>query len=130
MKQQKTPTRFLGITPYLLYDDAPQAADWLVRIFGFEEISRYHNDDGAVINIEIRAGNDEIWLDNYPGCWAKAGRKPDQWIGIWVDNVTEYRESMADCGAEVAPMRDRNHGVREFSVKDPEGYVWGFLQRI
>ncbi len=109
---------------------APKAADWLVRHFGFEEAGRYHGDDGVVTNIELRVGDDEIWLDNYPRCWAEARRKPDQWIGIWVANVAEYRERVADCGAEVPPLRERDHGAREFSDKDPEGYVWGFLQRI
>lgn len=130
MKQKDKANRFLGITPYLLYDDAPNAADWLVRHFGFEEAGRYHDEESNFTNIELRVGGDEIWLDNYPEYWAKAGRKPDQWIGIWVPDINEHRTRVAGWGAEVGPLRERSHGVREFSVEDPQSYTWGFLQRI
>jgi len=130
MKQRNTADRFLGITPYLLYDDAPSAADWLVRHFGFEEAGRYHDGKGIVTNIELHVGDNEIWLDNHPEYWAKAGRKPEQWIGVWVTDVDEHRKRVIDRGAKVGPLRERDHGVREFSVEDPQGYVWGFLQRI
>lgn len=129
MKKKNGAARFLGITPYLLYDDAPRIADWLTRHLGFEEISRYYSDDGAVTNIERRVGENEIWLDNYSGYWAKSGRDPDQWIGIWVADVSKYREILTNLGVEAGELRDRDHGVREFSVKDPQGYTWGFLQR-
>lgn len=129
MTEENRGTRFLGITPYLIYDDAAQAGDWLTHNFGFEEISRYHGDDGAITNIELRVGSNEIWLDNYPGYWSKAGKKPDQWLGIWVTDASQYRELLANLGVQVGAMRERDHGVQEFSVKDPQGYTWGFLQR-
>lgn len=130
MTEQGGATRFLGITPYLLYDDATHAADWMIQNFGFEEISRYHDDDGAVINIELRVGANEIWLDNNPGYWAKSGKEPDQWIGVWVADVSKYRDVLMSAGVDAGALRERDHGVREFSAKDPQGYTWGFLQRI
>jgi hypothetical protein len=43
------------IAPYLYYEDAGAAMDWLVRVFGFEEIVRMPNPDGRVGHAELRA---------------------------------------------------------------------------
>ena len=36
------------VTPYLLYEDAAAAIDWLSRAFGFQERLRFEDDTGAV----------------------------------------------------------------------------------
>jgi hypothetical protein len=48
--------RFLGLTPYLYYNDAGAASDWLSATFGFEEIERYADEDGKVTNVTMRVG--------------------------------------------------------------------------
>ena len=35
------------VAPYLYYEDAGAAMDWLVRVFGFEETVRMANPTGA-----------------------------------------------------------------------------------
>jgi uncharacterized glyoxalase superfamily protein PhnB len=39
--------KFGGITPYLHYEDAAASLEWLARVFGFEEISRYVDGDAV-----------------------------------------------------------------------------------
>jgi len=102
----------------------------VIKNFELKEISRYNNSDGVVTNIELRVGENEIWLDHYPNSWAKAGREPDQWIGIWVADVSKYREMLTNLGVEAGALQKRDRSVRKFSVEDPQGYTWGFLERI
>jgi PhnB protein len=47
------PEGFPRISPYLLYEDATAALDWLIRVFGFEEISRLAGEDGTVMHAEV-----------------------------------------------------------------------------
>ena len=49
---------FGGITPYLHYEDAAASLDWLARVFGFEEVSRYVDGDGRVREAEMLVGDE------------------------------------------------------------------------
>lgn len=49
-------SRYKGIVPYLFYDDAEAAIEWYTRVFDFEEIGRWKDDDGRVQNAEMRVG--------------------------------------------------------------------------
>ena len=60
---------FLGITPYIYYEDAGAMLDWLSRVFGFEEIARYVDQEGIVREAEMHVGDQEIWLSG--GGWSK-----------------------------------------------------------
>ena len=119
---------YKGIVPYLFYDDAEAAMDWYGRVFGFEEISRFANDDGQIQNAEMRAGSSEIWLDG-------SGRRKDKderpmWIGMWVDDVDAIYTRVTEAGVVCDPPVDRDFGVRMLNVPDGMGYLWGFIRRI
>jgi hypothetical protein len=47
------PEGFPRITPYLLYEDVDTAADWLMRVFGFEERFRMKGPDGKGMHAEL-----------------------------------------------------------------------------
>ncbi len=120
--------QYLGIVPYLYYDDAATAMDWYTRVFGFEEIGRWTNDSGPVQNAEMRVGDTEIWLDG-SGRREEADERPT-WIGIWVDDVDAVYRSVRDAGIECEAPVDRDFGVRMLNVQDEMGYLWGFIRRI
>jgi uncharacterized glyoxalase superfamily protein PhnB len=121
---------FLGLTPYLYYENADEMVAWLIRHFGFDEIRRFRDVNGKTTNAELRVGTCELWIDGYPGYWTSANRKPDQWIGVWVADVDALWRRLISLGITCAEPRNRDHGVREIGVTDPQGYMWGFLQRI
>lgn len=119
---------YKGVVPYLFYDDAAAAMEWYARVFGFEEIGRWSNDDGKVQNAEMRIGNTELWLDG-------SGRRKDNderptWIGIWVDDVDAVFARIQAAGIDCEAPVDRDFGVRMLNVPDPMGYLWGFIRRI
>lgn len=122
--------RFGGITPYLHYDDAAGMIAWFERVFGFRETGRHRNAEGRVTNAELNVGDTEIWIDGDPDWWASRGRGPDQWLGVWVDDVRAMHARVTAAGLAVDPPEDKPYGVRVLAVKDPQGYVWGFMQRI
>jgi len=114
--------------PYLFYDDAEAAMAWYTRVFGFEEIGRWTNDDGRVHNAEMRVGDTELWLDG-------SGRRIDNderptWLGIWVEDVDAVFRRVQAAGIECEAPVDRAFGVRMLNVPDGMGHLWGFMRRI
>lgn len=120
--------QFTAITPYLHYDDVSAMVEWLTRVFGFVEKGRWLDAQGKVRNVEVAVGTNEVWLDGDPEWWAKKGRRPEEWIGVWVDDVDAMFERVTAAGIAVAPPENTFYAVRVLQVKDPEGYTWGFMQ--
>ena len=121
--------KFHGITPYLHYEDAAFALDWLARVFGFEEVSRYVDDAGRVREAEMHVGDQQLWLSGRdPGYWDEKGHGPDQLILIWVDDVDGQYDRVKSAGVDTNPPEDKPYGVRMFGATDPDGYEWGFMQ--
>jgi uncharacterized glyoxalase superfamily protein PhnB len=120
---------FEGITPYLHYDDVAAMIDWLTGVFGFVERGRWLDAEGVVRNAELFAGNTEVWLDGDPEYWKQRGRRPEEWIGVWVDDVDAMFARVKAAGVGVQPPENKFYGIRTFDVIDPERYVWGFMQR-
>lgn len=125
-----SPSEYGGLVPYLFYEDAGAMLDWYARVFGFVEISRWTAEDGRVHNAEMSVGDTEIWLDGGgPRRFDKDGKRAAEWIGVWVEDVDAVHKRIAAAGVEVDPPIDPEYGVRMLTVKDPEGYSWGFMQR-
>jgi uncharacterized glyoxalase superfamily protein PhnB len=123
--------RFEGVVPHVTYEDAGAMLEWLERTFGFEERARYVDKDGVVKQAEMLLGDSELWIGGMgAGYWEREGRKPSAWIGVWVDDVDAQYERVRAAGIETDPPEDRNYDVRSFNVRDPEGYLWGFLKRL
>ena len=120
-----------GLVPYLHYEELIPVLEWLTRVFGFTERQRWPDAQGVVRNAEMIVADTEVWLDGSPGWWDKRGGRPDQWIGVWVDDVDAMYERVKAAGVEpkTAP-EDKPYGVRTFNVEDPGGYSWGFMRRI
>jgi len=47
-----------------------------------------------------------------------------------VDDSDAMYEQVKAAGIEPNPPEDKPFGVRSFSVRDPEGYSWGFMRRL
>ena len=120
--------QYKGIVPYLFVDDAEAAMAWYARVFGFEEIGRWTNDDGEIQNAEMRVGATEIWIDG-GGRRRLTDERPD-WIGLWVEDVDAVYRQVQGAGVECEPPVDREFGVRMLTVSDGMGYLWGFIRRL
>ena len=123
--------RFQGITPYLEYENAGSMLDWLSRVFGFQERSRFVDKDGVVQQAEMLVGETELWFGGRgPSYWEQEGKRPDQYIVVWVDDVDAMYQRVKDAGVEVEPPKDQSYDARSLSVQDPGGYNWSFMRRL
>ncbi len=119
--------QYKGIVPYLFFDDAEAAVTWYSKVFGFEEIGTWKNDDGKIQNAEMRVGTTEIWLDG--GGRREYNDDRPNWIGIWVDDVDAVYAQVQAAGVECEPPVTREFGVQMLTVDDGMGHLWGFIKR-
>ena len=124
-----THVTFTGITPYLHYEDISAAIAWLTRVFGFIEKARWIDDAGNITNAELVVGNTELWLDGASDWWKKKGQSPEEWIGVWVDDVEAMYQRVQASGVQASQPEYKFYGVRVLQVRDPQGFIWGFMQR-
>jgi uncharacterized glyoxalase superfamily protein PhnB len=122
---------FTGVTPYLYYEDAGAMLDWLSRVFGFEERSRFVDKDGIVQQAEMIIGDNELWFSGHgPSYWEQKGHGPEQLTLVWVDDVDAHYQQVRAAGVEADAPEDQTYDVRSYNVTDPEGYQWGFMSRL
>jgi MerR family transcriptional regulator, thiopeptide resistance regulator len=115
--------------PYVLCSDAGAVSDWCQQILGLEERSRWTDDDGIVTNVELRAGDSEVWLDGPVPDWPQRLEGLGSWIGILVDDVDAVYNAIRPRVASLEPPVDREFGARLLTLRDPEGHEWSFIQR-
>ncbi|MBD1875549.1 glyoxalase [Nodosilinea sp. FACHB-131] len=123
------------IIPTLRYNDVAAAVEWLCRAFGFEKHLVVLEDDGTVAHAELTFGNGMIMVDparddafgqlqKPPG---QAGAVVCQSPYIIVDGVDQHYADAIAAGAEiVVDIQDQDYGGRDYSCRDPEGYLWNF----
>jgi uncharacterized glyoxalase superfamily protein PhnB len=117
-----------NIFPVLRYENAPAAIDFLVSAFGFEEVSDHRTPDGRVAHADLRFGAGGVGISSVgtspkDSPWATVR----QGIYIVVDNPDVAYERARVAGSDVAiPIADQSYGSRDFTLRDPEGHLWGF----
>jgi PhnB protein len=121
------------IAPYMLYEDAEEALDFLSRAFGFEEVLRYTGGEGYVSHAEVRHGDGIVYLgapgDSYRSPRSLGGVTVG--IHVEVDDVDALCERARAAGAEITEEpADQAYGDRRFGAKDPEGHLWWFSQQV
>jgi len=127
------PTGYPRVSPYLLYEDAPAAVEFLQKTFGFElrlsqigAAGRTHNelllgDDGLVMLGQAGEGfSSPRTLDSFP----------PSMIHVYVDDVEALHARAKDAGAEVTDLELSPAGDRRFTATDPEGQIWVFAERV
>lgn len=122
------------VTPYLLYEDASAALDWLTKAFGFRERDRVALDDGSVNHAEMDVGDGSIvYLGHPPG---ESYRNPKHvgvasLVYVYVQDVDAHHERAQREGAKVfEEPADQDYGDRRYGVEDPEGHQWFFATPI
>lgn len=128
-----------AIIPCLWYKDAPAAIDFLCRAFGFERHA-VHADDAnpsIIAHAQLVLDGQMIMLSSYGGesdfkSKAKA-LHPGEAGGITstpyvvLDDVDGHADRARAAGAEIImEPKDEDYGGRNYTARDPEGYVWSF----
>ncbi len=123
----------MNAIPFLSYDDAAAALEWLTKAFGFERADVHEGENGKIAHAELRVGDGMVMLgsaaENDLGL--KTPRElgaVNQGVYVIVDNgIDAHYERALGAGAEVVrALHDTDYGSRDYIVRDPEGNLWSF----
>ena len=116
------------ITPYLFYEDAEAAVEFLTKAFGFEEHLRSIGGGGG-LHVELRLNGAAVMIGQATWDYANP-RKSDNataMVHAYIDDMEAHRERARAAGAEiVTELATQPNGDRRYDVRDPEGHMWSF----
>ena len=134
------------IVPFLGYEDAEAAIEWLERAFGFaedREARREH--EGTITHAELDLDGATIYLST-PRDYASPRRLRETsdlarraydnpWVidghFVEVDDVGAHHARAVAAGATVLrELEEPGIGFRIYTAEDPEGHRWMFGQRL
>jgi uncharacterized glyoxalase superfamily protein PhnB len=118
--------------PFLAYEDARAALDWLTKAYGFEQTAVHETPDGRVAHAEMRFDGSMIMLGAaFDNDWGMRTPRElggvNQGVYLIVDDIEAHYERARKADAEIVrPLADTDYGSREFMSRDPEGNIWSF----
>jgi uncharacterized glyoxalase superfamily protein PhnB len=132
------------IVPFIGYEDAAAAIEWLGRAFGFtEDRSARYEEDGTITHAELSLDGATVYVSTPAGYASPlriressplARRAYDNpWVidGLFVEvhDVDEHCERARTAGAHILREPDEpGIGFRVYSAEDLEGHRWMFGQ--
>jgi uncharacterized glyoxalase superfamily protein PhnB len=134
------------IVPFIGYEDAEAAIEWLGSAFGFvEDGSARYVEDGVITHAELDLEGATIYLST-PTDYASPRRLRDEsdlarraydnpWVidGYFVEvaDVEAHHDRAVAAGAKILrEPREPGIGYRVYSAEDPEGHRWMFGQKL
>ena len=127
------PPGYPRISPYLLYEDAAAAVEYLQECFGFKLRLSQTGAAGRTHN-ELLLGDDGLVMVGQAGegflSPRTLGAFPPSMIHVYVDEVETLHKRATAAGAEVTELELSPAGDRRFTATDPEGQLWVFAQRV
>jgi uncharacterized glyoxalase superfamily protein PhnB len=121
------------IVPYLLYEDAASAMDWLIRAFGFIERARDQAEDGTVRHGELLLDGGGVIMLGSPGTGFRGPAKlgeATQLVCVTVTDLPAHRRRAKSVGAQVSGIALRAGRAHSYTVDDPEGHRWYFSEPL
>ena len=132
--------------PFIGYEDAASAIEWLERAFGFrEERDQRHEEGGRITHAELRLDGATIYVAS-PDAYAsprtvraesEAARRAydNPWVidghFVVVEDVEAHYERARAGGATILrEPEEPGIGFRIYAAEDREGHRWMFGQRV
>jgi uncharacterized glyoxalase superfamily protein PhnB len=132
------------IVPFIGYEDAAGAIEWLGRAFGFEENrAARHEEQGTITHAELTLEGATVYVSTPEGYasprrlreTSEAARRSydNAWVidghFVEVDDVHAHHERAVAAGATVLrEPEEPGIGYRIYTAEDPEGHRWMFGQ--
>ena len=122
------PEDYPTICPYIYYQDARGAMEFLEKAFGFRERFCSTDEDGQVRHAEMELNGGVIMIGGTPAL--KSPKQIGQTTGgfyVHVPDVDAHLAQAKAAGAEIeSDIADQDYGVRSYGALDPEGFQWWF----
>lgn len=132
------------VIPMLDYENGPAAMDWLATAFGFQEVSRWLDDDGRLAHGEMTTGSGRIMLATATPAYQSPKHHREQcaaahawsqvpWVIdgvlVYVTDVDAHVAQAQAAGATILTAPEDGFPGRRYRVEDLEGHRWMFMQR-
>jgi uncharacterized glyoxalase superfamily protein PhnB len=133
------------IVPFIGYEDAAAAIEWLGRAFGFaENRSARQEQNGTIGHAELALGDAKIFLSTPHGYASPRSLREEselarraydnQWVidghFVEVDDVEAHYARAVEAGATILrDLEDPGIGFRIYTAEDLEGHRWMFGER-
>jgi uncharacterized glyoxalase superfamily protein PhnB len=132
------------IVPMLTYENALAAMDWLCRVFGFTEKTKWLDSEGKLSHGEITVGSGIIMLANGGGDYQSPKHHREnciqaaKWYSVpyiingvlvYVDDVQRHFENARKLGAAILSELEYGEPGTRYRTEDPEGQRWMFMQK-
>jgi uncharacterized glyoxalase superfamily protein PhnB len=134
------------VVPFIGYEDAATAIDWLGNAFGFvEDRSARYEENGTITHAELQLEGATIYLSTPRGYASPRSIRAESelahraydnpWVidGLFVqvDDVDAHHTRATEAGATVLRgPEEPGIGFRVYSAEDIEGHRWMFGQRL
>ena len=134
------------IVPFLGYEDAAGAIEWLEQAFGFrEDRAARVEESGTITHAELELDGATIYLSTPSGyaspktlrAESETARRAydNAWVidghFVEVDDVDAHYERAVAGGATILrEPEEPGIGLRIYTAEDPEGHRWMFGQRL
>lgn len=122
------------ISPVFLYESPREMMRWLERAMGFRLMAAYDDEDGTFAHAEMAFGESTIMIGQAgSGGFARYVRTPkalggpSQALYVAVEDADAVHDRAVAEGADIVqPLTNQPYGSRDFTLRDPEGYLWSF----
>ena len=119
------------IYPSLTYDDAPDAIEWLCRVFGFTQRLLVPKPDGGVLHSELSIGSGVIMVSSPKPEQGRVGQGSLTGVSLALsirveDPDAHFARAEREGAKIVQGLRDEEFGSRGYMAEDPEGNQWYF----
>ena len=121
------PEGYTSVAPYLMVDGAARTIDFLVRVFGAEELRRFSTPDGGVMHAEVRIDDTVVMLTDGGGNWPPIPAN----VHVYVPDVDDvYRRALEAGAVSVQEPVKKEDEDRRGGVRDAGGTTWWIATRV
>ncbi len=123
------------VIPYLYYEDATGAVDFMETTLGFEVEQAFRDDKGKVLHATVRTGSGVIFVGPGMDEFGTQGTPDPDWVTsmtyVFVDDVEAHYEKVVASAATLrADLHEHFGGNRQYTISDPFGHRWTFAQPV
>jgi uncharacterized glyoxalase superfamily protein PhnB len=126
-------THRTSVIPGMAYRNAPEAIEWLCRVFGFEKHAVYPGPNNTIMHAELTLGDGMIMLGSVTdNAYSRFVKQPDEIggaethsVSLIVSDADAIHARAKAAGAEMLfDIEDKPYGGRGFTCRDPQGHIW------